>query len=312
MVSAKEFCSDAYQLRGELNEVPHIKDAGVERLAEAGIFSTYMLLSVYLQVERDVEVLAEFLKGKVADGHSKRAAEAIARRVDSVGIKIAVKLPEKDRDGKPISSKLTDVTVQELLARPFDNEIRQMFPGVGFGRPGDKAENDSLRSLRERAGIDTTNKLYAAMLRCLASPTPSSDELLTLREQFGEWGVAGGYKTTVIEAMRQRLDTGIDNTRRTPLETIADPPEAPEPPRTDEGMPRRRSRIAKPKPEEPIAMGDLRGSKLEAEPRRKGGFGRVAAVAVMLAAGFAYRALMASCEPKIGVLLLDDGQGDWL
>jgi hypothetical protein len=198
------------KLSGDLREVPHVGPAAVPQLNDRNIYASYQLIAEFLRLGRNVEEFETFLGlvGVSAGVHCREAARAIATRVAVVGVRVEVEVP-KMIDGRPVSSKLTDVKAEEIVQLRFNNDLRHDFPGCGFGKETDKVENASVLKLRAN-GIDTTDQLFGAMLTCFDSP-PSVDHIATFWKTLGDLGCSHGYKTTIIEAMKLKLDVGIDN-----------------------------------------------------------------------------------------------------
>jgi hypothetical protein len=208
-ITLERFTSPDYQLTGKLTEVPELGGVTDGRLKAKGITSTIQLLGYFLALNRDKAEFIKFLEetGTPAS-HRKGLANAIAQRVSNCGVKIVVKVPASV-DGVAVSSKLDDVKANEIQKRKFNGDIRHDFAGVGFGNATDKQKNGSMQTL-ERHGITTTDQLFGALLKhCDAVPT--TENIVSFWKELKDMGVAGGYKTTIIEAMKLKLDIGIDN-----------------------------------------------------------------------------------------------------
>lgn len=218
-----------YELTGDIEEVPHIGPASRKALAHVGIYSSFQMLGHFLKHKRDERALAAFLKenGVSMGNHAEEAANAISERVATVGVKLRIVVPT-EVDGKPVSSKLTDEQGQAIQACEFNNDLRHDLPGIGFGRATDAKLNASVQEL-ERNGIDCTDALFGEMLECFPG-RPTSTHVENFYKVLGDKGCAHGYKCTVIDAMKLKLDVGLDHfAARRHQEPI---PEEPEPPGT--------------------------------------------------------------------------------
>jgi len=222
----ERFESRDYQITGRLQEVPHLGGVTDGRLAAKGITSTYQLLGHYLSVNRDKTEFIKFLEEMdTPDTHRNRLADAIDRRVSACGIKVTVSVPA-EVDGQPVSSKIDDVKASQIMERKFNNNLRHDFAGCGFGSEGDKEKNKSVKALEAR-GIISTDQLFGAMLKHFGGQSPTTANVVAFWKELKDIGVAGGYKTTIIEAMKLKLDIGIDNCAKPSMEGVIEEPAAP-------------------------------------------------------------------------------------
>jgi len=218
MVSLERFASSDYQLTGSLTEVPHLGDTTCGLLKKRKISSTYQLLGHFLAGNRDKAAFVAFLRDvETPAAHRNGLANAIATRVSSCGVKLTVSMPS-EVDGKVVSSKLDDVKASKIQQLKFNNVLAHDFPGVGFGKEGDK-ENVSLQALRAH-DITTTDQLFGAMLKHIGEDASKHVEnVVAFWKELGAMGVAHSYKTTIIEGMKLKLDIGIDNCARPLMST---------------------------------------------------------------------------------------------
>jgi hypothetical protein len=223
-VSLERFESPDYQITGRLQEVPHLGGITDGKLAAKGITSTYQLLGHFLSGNRDKDKFIQFLAEMETPGaHRKTLADAIYKRVSACGIKVAVEVPA-EVDGKVVSSKIDDVKAGEIQRRKFNKDLRHDFAGCGFGSVGDKEKNKSVKAL-EAHGITSSDQLFGAMLKHF-DQSPKTENVVAFWKELQAIGVAGGYKTTIIEAMKLKLDIGIDNCAKPALQPLPeDPPE---------------------------------------------------------------------------------------
>jgi hypothetical protein len=208
------FTDRDYQLTGNLTEVPGIDKTALELLRNEGVVSTYQLLGRFLSCDRD---LAEFESTLAGCPEAATICNAVRTRVATASVKIVAKLPDVI-DGRPVSSRVDDVKAQNICKRKFNNDIRHDFEGCGLGKPGDKTLSQGMQSLQAH-GITSTNKLYGEMLMCFSGP-PTQEMMVAFRERLGDLGVSSGYKTTMMDAMRQKLDIGLDNSAKPPQQAI--------------------------------------------------------------------------------------------
>jgi hypothetical protein len=229
-VTLEQFTSPEYKLTGDLTEVPHLGEATIWKLRDHNIRSTHHLIGHYLSGARDkASFIALLEEVGTPKQHRERLAQAIETRVAKCGgVKISVSVPSTI-DGKVVSSKLEDENAAAIRRTKFNNDIRHDLPGVGLGRVDDKEKNKSLRSL-ESHGITCTDHLFGELLKHLDS-TPTEENLAAFWKRLGELGVSSGYKTTLICAMKEKLDIGLDNCARPCMATW--PEEEPQSPRTD-------------------------------------------------------------------------------
>merc|ERR1712063_135561 len=207
-VSFERFCELSYQLTGDLMEVPQLGLKAKTALEHEGIRSTHHLLARWLEVRKSANAQARFKEWLDVKGaprtHSGRIASSIAERVAKVGIKLQVELSEQIVK----SSRIDDDKARAIASRTFNNILEHDFQGCGFGSP-DKpsAAVDALRL----AGIDSTDKLFAAFLKKFDS-APTSEKATEFWSDLGkiEGFKAHGYKSTIVEALKIRLENGID------------------------------------------------------------------------------------------------------
>lgn len=248
MVSFDRFIAQDYQLTGDLIEVPHLGPVAVERLGQHEITSTWQLIAYFLDCGRDEDVFKKFLDSCDApETHTARIARAIATRVSDVGIKVQVQLPAHVVQ----SSRITDDQMDVFLRRVFTGVLNEDFQGFGLGKPGQPAA--SVANLA-RAGITTTDGLFAAFLKKLDGPIDANSaakaaEFYTELKDKERYGVAPGYAATIVDAIKAQLDIGLDRRppppgqpeRRREIDAIVEEP--PEPPGTDEQVRRRPAAI---------------------------------------------------------------------
>merc|ERR1712137_21075 len=207
-VSFERFCELSYQLTGDLMEVPQLGLKAKTALEHEGIRSTHQLLARWLEVRKSANAQARFKEWLDVKGaprtHSGRIASSIAERVAKVGIKLQVELSEQIVK----SSRIDDDKARAIASRTFNNILEHDFQGCGFGSP-DKpsAAVDALRL----AGIDSTDKLFAAFLKKFDS-APTSEKATEFWSDLGkiEGFKAHGYKSSIVEALKIRLENGID------------------------------------------------------------------------------------------------------
>ena len=215
------FTDGDYQLTGQLLEVPHIGPKTIDKLKANGIKTTYQLLGHFLTLNRNKEQFVQFLAMVgTPELHRDKLAEAIRKRVTEIGVKITVQVPD-NIDGKPVSSKLDDIKADNIKGMRFNGDLRHDFPGCGFGKATDKKKNESVVNLA-RNGIATTDQLFGELLQHLNEPNPTTKQVVAFWKTLGAKGAAAGYKTTIIEAMKLKLDIGIDNCAKLPMAGITE------------------------------------------------------------------------------------------
>jgi len=228
-LTLEEFASPDYQLTGRLGETPHIGARTIEILGQQGIHSTYQLLGHYLTLNRDNNDFVAFLEMvETPEAHRSGLADAIARRVELAGVKVTVAVPQ-EIDGKPVSTKLDNDRACTIQRTEFNGDLRHDFPGCGFGKVGD-LPNQTVKNLADH-GITNTDELFGAMLSHFDA-APTEAHMIAFWKALGAMGAAHGYKTTIIHAMKLKLDIGIDNCAPRRLSTQAEQEELPAPPRT--------------------------------------------------------------------------------
>jgi hypothetical protein len=211
-VTLEQFTSKEYTVTGVLTEVPHLGEATITKLRDHNIQSTFQLIGHYLLGGRDKASFIRLLgKLDTPKAYRERLAHAMELRVANAGVKILVSVPSKI-DGKVVSSKLDDESAAAIRRTKFNNDLRHDLPGVGLGRVGEQSKNQSLQNL-ESHGITCTDHLFGELLKHLDS-TPTEENLAAFWKRLGELGVSSGYKTTLICAMKEKLDIGLDHYAR--------------------------------------------------------------------------------------------------
>ena len=194
------FTFPEYALEADVMTVPHVGRVSKERLAASGITSTYQLIGHYLKLKRDRAAFEAFLaKAGVAEvgGHAKAAAAAIHERVTNVGVKLHVRVPAEIIQ----SSRMTDDKAKDFVKRSFTGDLATDFKGVGMG----PASVDAFK----KAGITNSDQLFGEMLSKFDA-APTEDMMTSFYKRLGEIGMASGYKATMCEVLKMKLDIGID------------------------------------------------------------------------------------------------------
>lgn len=299
-VSLTRFVDESYQITGHLIEVPHLGAAGIGALRENGIHSTYQLFAYFLDCERDQELFSKFLnESDVPARHVNEIAQAVSRRVGEVGIKLAVEIP----DSIVQSSRVTDDQMDAFLARRFNGLLEHDLQKMGMGTPGKPSA--SVANLA-RANITSTDKLFAAFLKKFDGPieAASAEKAAEFYRELKDkniYGVAAGYSATIVDALKNQLDIGIDKMARRRAQG-AIPEEPNSPPGTEERVRRRGvTRTSNdPQPAPPLST--------PSPPSPLGS--RIALLLVALGVGavVAYQSLIAASPPALDA----PAPGEWL
>ena len=205
MPSFERFVSPEYALEAEVEAVPHIGEKAALRLADKGIHTTYQLVGAFLKHKRDRARFTRFLVDHgVYEQHAPEAAKAIDERVSRVGIKLHVSVP-KDIVA---SSRITDDQAKAFQKRALSGRLEEDFQSMGFGQPG--RPSGSVAALKSK-GIASTDELIGEFLSQFDG-APSESMAVRFYERLGELGAAHGYKATICEAIKLKLDVGLGQT----------------------------------------------------------------------------------------------------
>ena len=130
-----------------------------------------------------------------------QTAQQIARRVLIKGFKCEIKLSEHVI--KSSHSHFGDDKKRAFMNQKLTGDLNNDFTGIG------------LASLANLAAVGITNSdgLFAAFLSIIDNPNPmaNTDKCDQFYEQLGRYGVASGYKATIIYQLQSKLAVGIDS-----------------------------------------------------------------------------------------------------
>lgn len=169
-VTIAQFADPAYKLTGDLLEVPHIGPKGKAALEKSGVTTTWQLIALYLENERDEDKFVEALRQlnmPTEFKHHKEVAHVFSGRVCTFGIKLDI--PMSDWVTK--SSMLTATDRHIFLIKPYDQDMAKYFKGIA---------KETVKDLKKRGTYDhkdapkitSTDLLFAFMLR--ATPITKS------------------------------------------------------------------------------------------------------------------------------------------
>jgi len=189
-------------LTGDVRQAPWIGDSAAKHLAEhEKITSIWQYFGKYLELGRDDDAFKEMLKAAgVAPGNVVRATDAVKKRMLGLGFEVAVPLPEHLLD----SSRMNDESMDWFVKAKVSQDLTEAFRGLGV-----KA-NQNL----SKAGVKTTDQLFAKLLSYCDAPAPSQKPEKT--EEFYYWmrddaKVEGGWVPTIIDQLAAKLRVGIDH-----------------------------------------------------------------------------------------------------
>ena len=130
-----------------------------------------------------------------------QTAQQIARRVLIKGFKCEIKL--SDGVIKSSHSHFGDDKKRAFMNKKLTGNLTVDFTGIGPA---------SLANLAA-AGITNSDGLFAAFLSIIDNPNPmaNTDKCDQFYEQLGRYGVASGYKATIIYQLQSKLAVGIDS-----------------------------------------------------------------------------------------------------
>ena len=129
-----------------------------------------------------------------------KTAQQIARRVLIKGFKCEIKLSEDVI--KSSHSHFGDDKKRAFMNQKLTGKLND-FTGIGPA---------SLANLAA-VGITNSDGLFAAFLSIIDNPNPmaNTDKCDQFYEQLGRYGVASGYKATIIYQLQSKLAVGIDS-----------------------------------------------------------------------------------------------------
>lgn len=225
-VSFERFVSPDYQLTYDPIEIPQLGKKAKTNLKDSGIVSTLQIIGHFLRLGGGVgsiDDMTVWLKQHGApETHAKRIAQAIAERVTRAGVKVQVAIPHDIVQ----SSRLDDDKVKDIVQRKLTGVLEHDFQGCGLGKPGKPSA--SVASLHAN-GITDSYALIGAFLSKFDG-TPTEEKVTEFYKELGEaskYGVAKGYKATLIEAIKLKLSVGLDATAAPMLSSIVEEEEAP-------------------------------------------------------------------------------------
>ena len=130
-----------------------------------------------------------------------QTAQQIARRVLIKGFKCEIKLSEDVI--KSSHSHFGDDKKRAFMNQKLTGNLTNDFTGIGPA---------SLANLAA-VGITNSDGLFAAFLSIIDNPIPmaNTDKCDQFYEQLGRYGVASGYKATIIYQLQSKLAVGIDS-----------------------------------------------------------------------------------------------------
>jgi hypothetical protein len=130
-----------------------------------------------------------------------QTAQQIARRVLIKGFKCEIKLSEDVI--KSSHSHFGDDKKRAFMNQKLTGDLTNDFTGIGPA---------SLANLAA-VGITNSDGLFAAFLSIIDNPNPmaNTDKCDQFYEQLGRYGVASGYKATIIYQLQSKLAVGIDS-----------------------------------------------------------------------------------------------------
>ena len=131
----------------------------------------------------------------------KKTAQQIADRVLIKGFKCEIKLSEDVI--KSSHSHFGDDKKRAFMNQKLTGNLTNDFTGIGPA---------SLANLAA-VGITNSDGLFAAFLSIIDNPIPmaNTDKCDQFYEQLGRYGVASGYKATIIYQLQSKLAVGIDS-----------------------------------------------------------------------------------------------------
>jgi len=203
MLTKAEMFSTKEQLSGDLGEVPGFGLKGIDNLKAKGIHTTYQIIGKFLEFDRDVQKLHDFLVSpeigmQPGPLNTHRTAERIGARVLGEGFKCEIKL--SDHVIKSTVSMFNDAKKTAFMSKKLSGDLAADFTGI--------KNIDKFKA----AGIHNTDQLFAAFLKIIDDPHPGlntskCDEFYRL---LGSLGAASGYKSAIIYQLQAKLAVGID------------------------------------------------------------------------------------------------------
>jgi len=137
-----------------------------------------------------------------------QTAQQIADRVLIKGFKCEIKL--SDHVITSSHSLFGDDKKRAFMNQKLTGDLTVDFTGIGSA---------SLANLAA-VGITNSDGLFAAFLSIIDNPNPmaNTDKCDQFDEQLGRYGVASGYKATIIYQLQSKLAVGIDSSHEGELE----------------------------------------------------------------------------------------------
>lgn len=217
----EEAFRDSPSLKGDLNEVPGLGDAGIKNLQAKGIKTTYQLIGHFLNLNRNEADMIKFLialdNRKNPEQYVENTARAIKERVANKGFKCDIRL--SDHVIKTATSMFNDAKKTDFLQKKLTGKLSDDFFGI---------KNEA--GFKE-AGIETSDHLFGEFLRHIDDPDPSknTDKCDEFYARLVSLGASPGHKSAIIYQLQAKLGVGIDThgpeALKLPMPTLAEAPE---------------------------------------------------------------------------------------